>query len=61
MTDPFTIDKAEIIPEDGLISNLNELIDKYDDYINTNPVSLAWSVIAKKRPWLEPDYRKRGK
>lgn len=61
-TEPFEINGTKIIPEDGLVVYLTALIDKYDDFINnTNPVSLAWSVIAKKRPWLDPDYRMRGK
>lgn len=61
-TEPFEINGKKIIPEDGLVAYLTALIDKYDDFIdNTNPVSLAWSVIAKKRPWLEPDYKMRGK
>ena len=61
-TEPITIDGREIMPEDALVAYLTEWLDKYDDYLyNTNPVSLGWSVIVKKRPWLEPDYKMRGK
>ena len=61
-TEPITINGVEIIPEENLVGYLKDLIDKFDDFINnSNPVSLAWSVIAKKRPWLDPDYKMRVK
>ena len=61
-TEPIEINGEDIIPEDGLATYLTRIQDAFNDYVeHTNVFVWLWDLITKKRPWMEPDYKMRGK